>query len=229
MLIGCICVQNNIYSILWGLFEASNFWGNKMDRALKIGGLSGGLGMTGLVLGGPLGGVLGLLLGATIGNKQFPAGERPWSNMGALLEREEGERLEFKERFFENGGSKISAGIIKTIAGFANAKGGELLVGVCDDKSVAGINDEIASADGQDSLECSIRNVIKDSFDKNISHLCRIKFEIFDGSVVCRIEVGQSSKDIFANKKHEYYVRRGNQTQRLTTKEYSECRENEDE
>ena len=49
-----------------------------------------------------------------------------------LLDREEGNRLEFKERFTDS--------VLKTIAAFANTYGGLIIVGVNDKKEIVGID-----------------------------------------------------------------------------------------
>ena len=57
-------------------------------------------------------------------------------NLPELLRREEGEQLDFKQRI--NSFEKIA----RTICAFANTKGGLILVGVKDDRTVTGIDPE---------------------------------------------------------------------------------------
>ncbi|WP_051920360.1 AlbA family DNA-binding domain-containing protein [Thermodesulfobacterium hydrogeniphilum] len=49
-----------------------------------------------------------------------------------LLEKEEGNKLEFKERFNDS--------ILKTISAFANTHGGLIIVGVNNKKEIVGID-----------------------------------------------------------------------------------------
>jgi hypothetical protein len=70
------------------------------------------------------------------------------SHIGELISKGESKRVEFKESLSlevkKNTKEKyIEGAVIKTIAGFMNTDGGDLLIGVCDDGTIRGIDEEI--------------------------------------------------------------------------------------
>ena len=200
-----------------------------MDRKFKIGSISGGLALVALPLGGWLPAALAAGAGYLIGNKQFPKGEKPWRGLHELLNEKEHGRLEFKESLCEETKRKSSFdGIVKSVVGFANTDGGEILLGVSDAGSVVGIDKLIRKNGNKDKLELSGRNALRSSIDGAVDKLCRMRFETLDDRTVLRIEVETSNQQIFTKQRGEFYIRDGNQTLALTPKEYAHRNRNDD-
>lgn len=193
-----------------------------MDRKIKIGSISAGLGLVALPLGGWLPALLAASAGYLIGDKQFPKGEKPWRDIQELLiEREHG-RLEFKETLGEDSKRKSPYdGIVKTIVAFANSDGGEILLGVDDSSAVVGIDALIKNEGNKDKFELTLRNAIRTNIDGAIDRLYRLKFETIDHKTILRVEVEKSNKDVFGKQRGEFYIRDGNSTRSLSTKEYN--------
>jgi|GEM_PF-6730963 len=193
-----------------------------MEREIRIGGVSGGLGIAFLAMGGPWAALLAAGAGLIVGTRMFPAGEKPWRDIADLLAEGEHGKLEFK-RQFANGQKEASpTGVIKTIAAFANTDGGEILIGIGDDGQVLGIETEAGKYGGKDKLEAAIRNAIRDSLNTDSSRLYRLKFETYQDALLCRIEVSRSQDKIFVAQKGEFYTREGNVTRSLSPRDYHE-------
>lgn len=193
-----------------------------MDRKIKIGSISAGLGLVALPLGGWLPALLAASAGYLIGDKQFPKGEKPWRDIQELLMEREHGRLEFKETLGEDSKRKSPYdGIVKTIVAFANSDGGEILLGVDDSSAVVGIDALIKNEGNKDKFELTLRNAIRTNIDGAIDRLYRLKFETIDHKTILRVEVEKSNKDVFGKQRGEFYIRDGNSTRSLSTKEYN--------
>lgn len=198
-----------------------------INRKLKIGSLASGLALATLPFGGWIPALVAAGVGIMVGNKQFPAGEKPWRQIDELLQEGEHGRLEFKQGLSDGKGSPYD-GIIKSIAAFANTDGGELLIGVEDAGTVCGLEKEIKKFRSRDKLESAIRNAIRDNLDANVGKLYRLKFEEVNGETVCRIEVEKSSTRVFSLNRGDFYMRNGNRTIALSTREYHKLKTNEE-
>ena len=153
-----------------------------------------------------------------------------------LIQQGENGDLEFKKSL--RWGSTISAEInkaqsivIKTIAGFANAGGGTLLIGVEDNRELVGLESDYESLDGdKDKFELHLSNLI----DANISKVFRannikIKFPTIHEVEICQIDIKPSktaivlaTKDKHGQKVEKFYLRSGNQTTELSLAEASQ-------
>lgn len=193
-----------------------------MDRKIKIGSISTGLALVTLPLGGWLPAVLAAGAGYLICDKQFPKGEKPWRGLHELLNEKEHGRLEFKENLCKETKRKSSFdGIVKSVVGFANTDGGEILLGVSDVGEVIGVNELIRKNSNKDKFELSVRNALRSNIDGPVDKFCRMKFEAVDNKTILRIEVEKSNQQIFTKQKGEFCIRDGNQTLALTAKEYA--------
>jgi predicted HTH transcriptional regulator len=201
-----------------------------MNRKIKIGSISGGLALVALPLGGWLPAVLAAGAGYLIGEKQFPKGATPWRDLHELLNEKEHGRLEFKESLSEETKRKSSFdGIVKSIVGFANTDGGEILLGVSDDAQIIGVSELVNKNANEDKFELALRNALRSSIDGPIDKIFRMKFEIVDDKTILRIEVEKSNQQIFTKQRGEFYIRDGNQTLALTAKEYAHRKRSDDD
>lgn len=141
----------------------------------------------------------------------------------------EGESLEFKSstRWDYRAGSinkTLESVIVKSAAGILNAKGGALLIGV-DDKGVAiGLQQDYATLTtrpNRDGYEQLLINLLSASFGKDVSATLSIAFQVIDGQDVCIVKIPRSSKPVYIadGNRERLYVRVGNTTQELNTKE----------
>ena len=121
-------------------------------------------------------------------------------NLLLLIADGEGERLEFKQtlRFDVETkvvNRKLEDVVIKTIAGLTNSVGGTLLIGVCDDGSIAGIEPDWAT----------LSKASRDGFDLHLTHLLNLNFgsafraqkvhvtyPFVRGITLCRVDVQRS-------------------------------------
>jgi uncharacterized FlaG/YvyC family protein len=137
-----------------------------------------------------------------------------------LIKQGESHTLEFKETLEydikTNKNSKdVLLSSLKTIAGFLNADGGTLLIGVDDSGNIKGIERDLSTMkhSNNDKFELRIRNCLKDRFKPQPIGKVSISFEKFTEGTICRVDV-QANKEI-AHLDGDVYVRDGNTTQKL--------------
>ena len=134
-----------------------------------------------------------------------------------LISNGENDHVEFKQTLRLNikinkNDPKIEFASLKTIAGFLNAEGGVLFIGVKDDKSIFGIEaDKFRNAD---KVLLHIGNLINAKLGKAAAtyvHATLIKLE---EKLVLRVDCAPSSGPIYLNDKNDQYffVRQGAMT-----------------
>ena len=109
--------------------------------------------------------------------------------------------------------------IAKTVAGFLNAEGGILLIGVADDGEALGIQDDINSTgrkdlDGfQQTLVQTFSNYPGESVAANVS----VSFDKIDGKTVCAVKVEACQQPVYSTdgKGKDFYIRFGSSTRPL--------------
>jgi uncharacterized membrane protein YeaQ/YmgE (transglycosylase-associated protein family) len=129
---------------------------------------------------------------------------------------------------------RIELVIAKTVAGFMNAEGGTLLVGVADDGAIRGLDDDYAtlSRATRDGFELWLADYLGDRLGRTALSALDVTFEAFDGKDVCRIDVARGERPVFlarpgGSRTADFYVRMGNATRQLLTDEaleYTESR-----
>lgn len=141
-----------------------------------------------------------------------------------LIARGEGPAVEFKEtaRFNVRTGQTdkaLEAVIGKTVAGFLNADGGTLLIGVSDAGLAVGIDRDLAtlSKPTRDGFELFLRNLLNTSVGADVAARMGIIFEDIEGVTVCAVTVPAASKPVWikTGADQSFYVRSGNSTQPL--------------
>jgi hypothetical protein len=156
--------------------------------------------------------------------------EHPDASLGIheLLARPEDEQLEFKAALRWDPAKatvdeKLQRRVLQTIAGFANGKGGTLLIGIDPERKVVGLQNDFASLKGDgDSFERHLRQLLQTQLGKAVTVLV-VKTSLLeiDGKAICRVDVSASSKPLFAKtgNTEEFFVRSGNATIRLEGEE----------
>lgn len=123
---------------------------------------------------------------------------------------------------------KLEQVIVKSVAAFANADGGTLLIGVSDGGEVLGLENDYESLDGnRDAYELHLRNLLNKSFGESFTATyVMISFPIVENKEICRIEIQPSMEpqyvsvvDKNGHKSDKFYVRNGNSSSDLPVQE----------
>ena len=118
---------------------------------------------------------------------------------------------------------KIEHVIVKTVCGFLNAEGGTLFIGISDDGTALGLDDDFATLRGRggpDGYELFVRQCLDNGLSSPTAARVSIAFERIDGHEVCVVKVAASGKPVFAKPPGhsiaaEFWVRVGNATKQL--------------
>jgi hypothetical protein len=148
----------------------------------------------------------------------------------ALLLKPESQRLEFKSSlrwdYRENKtNKKLEEVIIKTIAGFMNAEGGILFIGVDDDGKPLGLDKDYASLGKKDAdgMELILYRLVADYLGVEFSGNITISFPNIQDIEICSITIRPNDKPVFVKKLDgAFFVRTGNNTQLLNPQETME-------
>ncbi len=149
-----------------------------------------------------------------------------------LIRQGESERLEFKSSLRwdyrqELINKDLEAVILKSIAAFANAKGGILIIGIRDDLEVLGLEPDFKSLKKQDVdyFELHLRTLVNNQFGLQFaSHNLLMQFPVIEGKTICVIQVSGSESPVYVKTKskqgkpeEKFYVRTGNASQEITS------------
>ena len=145
-----------------------------------------------------------------------------------IIAEGEGNRMEFKSSLrWDYKLSQVNKALemvaMKTIAGFLNTDGGILLIGVADSKQILGIENDYKTLHktDRDGYELHLNQFISNYIGKERCLNINISFHEIDGKDVCMVQVESSPKPAYVKEGQEsrFYIRTGNQTQPLDTKE----------
>jgi hypothetical protein len=150
-------------------------------------------------------------------------------NVSEIIQEGEHQNLEFKSTFYydinqEKPNKERKFDITKTIAGFLNADGGTLLVGVEDDGNVYGLEKDYNSSfkKNKDSFLMEFRNNLESSF-KDVIVRRHIEYSIqnLNGNEVLLVEIEKAREPIFLKKDNQkvLFARKGNKTEPITDAE----------
>jgi len=146
----------------------------------------------------------------------------------SLIEQGESAELEFKStvRWDLREGKKspeLEAVIRYTVAGFLNAHGGTLLIGVGDDGSIIGLQPDYGTfkKPNRDGFELFLTELLLGALGKDMATSIRTTFHEVDGKDVCRVTVAAGPRPVFLKEGNDevFYLRAGNSTRRLSTRE----------
>jgi predicted HTH transcriptional regulator len=145
-----------------------------------------------------------------------------------LLRRGESAGLEFKSSMrwdyqHQRVNKELERAVAKTIAGFLNARGGTLLIGVDDDGEVLGLERDFASLSNgdRDAYELHLMQVLTGSLGGSIAAFLTVTFHQVDGKDVCQIAIEPSDHPIYLTEGQgaAMFVRTGNATRSLPVNE----------
>lgn len=148
-----------------------------------------------------------------------------------LIRDGEGERVELKAtaRWNTRSGAKdprMEDEVVVTVAGFMNAAGGTLLLGVDDDGTIRGLADDFAVVPrgDRDGFELWLRTLLAERLGRAVTADVGVTFEAIDGRDVCRVDVAPAARPVFVGasggpKTADFHLRVGNTTRKLLTDE----------
>lgn len=150
----------------------------------------------------------------------------------ALIEEGEGLFVEFKEtlRYDARKGEiskELERMVLKTIVAFLNAEGGTLLIGVADDGTVKGIENDYKTLTkkDRDGFENHLNTLIKTQIGMAFVKYTDIAFETIDDRDICLVTVREGHKPAYlrnGDRKEDFFVRVGNSTQPFSMSEAEE-------
>lgn len=152
-----------------------------------------------------------------------PAPTPGWT-LEALIAEHETDTVEFKSSAFYSYKPDIPArivteSIIKSVAGFANAGGGTLAIGIADDGEVLGIQPDYDEKNvDSDGYINSLTSILSTSLGGAAASLAKIRVETVDEIPVCLVNVEKSPEPVFAKvskSDNTFFVRINNSTRQL--------------
>ena len=155
------------------------------------------------------------------------------------IDEGENEKVEFKSvlycNIFDKKKNKKNAfKCVRSIAAFLNSKGGTLLIGVSDDKSILGLeNFDYTLLNGDDKADLfklELDNLIKTTFGDNIHRIINIKIIEINDKNICEIRILNKNykptyitkKEVGENSRDAFYIRRSASTSELIKNEKEE-------
>jgi len=161
---------------------------------------------------------------------QYLRGHR---NAEDLIRGGESQTLEFKSTLRWNlkenrkDDKGVTHAVLKTIAAFLNTEGGDLLIGVADDKSIVGI--ETDQLDGDDKFMRHLIQVVNNGLGDRVGVCVDPRTQIVSGKTVCVVSCRRSPEAVFLKWKGiesqpegDFFVRKGPRTDKLSPESAAE-------
>ncbi len=150
--------------------------------------------------------------------------ERP---IGELISIGESATLEFKSTLqwdvvHNKQNTNLRYEVMKSIAAFLNSGGGTLVIGVEDNGSVYGLeNDLKLTKNSIDGLQQLLAALIKEQIGVEFSPYIKIRFESIDNKQVCVLDMDNTPEPVFLNgtKGREFYIRLASTSRSLDVEE----------
>lgn len=155
------------------------------------------------------------------------AGASP--NVLDLLNKNEHENLEFKSTFrWDTRQNTVNRALeksaMKTIAAFLNSQGGQLIIGVDDNKNIVGMTSDYDSLNKKDAdgFENHFTHVFHNMIGAEFRQFVKLTWSRANGKECCVISVVPGSKPVYLkndNDGEEFFIRTGNGTTSLKLSE----------
>ena len=119
------------------------------------------------------------------------------NTLASRIENGETATLEFKSSLRYNLRANrmdnvIENSVLKTIVAFCNTKGGELLIGIADDKAIVGIeHDGFAN---EDKFQLHLRNLLMDRIVPSVAEFVEFSMVTIGSKTICHITCKQSKR-----------------------------------
>lgn len=150
-----------------------------------------------------------------------------------LLKQHESKTLEFKStlrwnlRENKKDPTIVTHSVLKTIAAFLNTEGGDLLIGVADDKSIVGI--DIDGFESDDRFLLHLSHVIAAGLGERTGTCVDAQMESANGKKICLVSCKHSPEPIYLKwrgteeyEPGDFYIRNGPQSVKLEPKSADE-------
>jgi hypothetical protein len=146
----------------------------------------------------------------------------------SLIQNGESECVEFKTSlrydYHQVKSNKTQEEIVlKSIAGFLNAKGGALILGLDDNGKTLGLDNDYwtLKIKNKNGFQRRLILLISNTFGKNICSKIHISFHQIDGKEICSLLIEPSQYPVYIKEGNRtiFYLRTGNLTNPLTTSE----------
>lgn len=129
-------------------------------------------------------------------------------------------RWDYKERRVNK---ELEYAVAKSIAGFMNAEGGTLLIGVTDEKTAVGLDVDYSTLKkkSSDGFILHLIRILNNYLGKEYSAFLSANIIHFKGKDICRIDVLPSSKPVYVVRdgQEEFFLRALASTQPMQIKE----------
>jgi len=149
--------------------------------------------------------------------------------INALLQSAESQRLEFKSTLrwdLDKGYTNrdLEDVVVKTVAGFLNADGGDLVIGVDDLGTVLGLDDDYESSKsiaGRDGFERHLNGILRKAIGDATMAFLTMTFHTIDGREICQVAIEPADHPVYVASSggQAFFVRQGNATRSLDPKE----------
>lgn len=145
-----------------------------------------------------------------------------------ILTAGENKKIEFKKSLrwdYEKNelNKELEKSVIKTIAGFLNSEGGNLIIGVSDKKEIVGLEKDFQTLPkkDRDGFENYLTQIIRGNIGSSSMRLIKIEFEDFEKGTICHVKTKPSEDPVYVkfNGNEEFFVRVGNSTASLSISE----------
>ena len=156
-----------------------------------------------------------------------PSPEKRPLDIAALLGQGENDLLEFKASArwdFEKKqiNKELEFAIAKTVAGFLNAGGGVLVIGVNDDGSIVGLENDyktLGKRPDHDGYQQFLVTLVSNTLGKVACAAVKFEFSDQSGKDICIIRCSPSPEPVYVGEKGAFYARIGNTTQELNPRD----------
>jgi len=164
--------------------------------------------------------------GELIKNLLFDQYVRNHRNAEELIKQGESRTLEFKSTLRwnlkeERKDGRITYAAVKTIAAFLNTEGGDLLLGVADDGSIAGIEQD--RFDSDDKFMLHLAQAVRTGLGDRAGTCIDPRIQLINGKAVCAVGCQRSPEPVFLKWKGvpsaaggDFFVRTGPGTVKLS-------------
>jgi Putative DNA-binding domain len=158
------------------------------------------------------------------------------STIEDLIEAGESETVEFKQGLCLNPHTmkkdeSMVVNVLKTVAAFMNTDGGHLLIGVADNGSIIGVEQEYPVVNSKkcnrDGFQLYLSDLLTSRIDNGLNHLLqKVTFHLVDGKNICKVDVKKSRDYAYFDCK--VYIRQGNRSIEIKGKQLIEHTRNID-
>jgi len=165
-------------------------------------------------------------------NDTKPFEKHTESDILKLIQGGETEFVEFKSSLrydyrLEKENKILEEVILKSIAAFANAKGGTLFIGIDDDLNILGLEKDYNTLKKNDAdyFELHLRKLINNQYGISFaSNSLMLYFLKFEGKEICVIQINAALNPLYLKVKNKqgqqlekFYVRSGNASQQISS------------